>query len=417
MEIKNFSNIIRKKLDNHRKKKILYLRTIVHLLKYFLFKKFRSERCIIDPSSDFFYKYRNLKNYFSFITLFLSKYLKKKNIFISVNNDCNSSMGHIYAEIDQLKRMQKLNDKYIGSTIWFLTSRKEILKETRHIFEEENFKIIFGGIKRLFFTFIAMKYLDISIDGSIGHVSYTMGKNHSDRHVFYEITKQRAKLISNSQDFYPNKNKLSYFNEEKLKLMKGLNISKKYLIIQIKTFLSNGTLKPLNPELLLDTIEYFKKKNYQIIFAGRERIPKIFLNNSVIDYANSKYASPLNDFLLVGNSSLVISSGSGFCALPESLNKPLLILNAHHICQYPGPRTIYLPTLLTRGSKKFNATFQQEYLFTYGKRCGFFKFKDMKILHIPSSEEILMASKELEIFLLEKNVSFTPIQNKIHSSI
>ena len=80
--------------------------------------------------------------------------------------------------------------------------------------------------------------------------------------------------------------------------------------IIVKTSFTNGTFKILNPDSLLKTIEYFQDKDYQIVFAGREQCPDIFSNKSIINYANSKYASPLNDFLLIGHCSLVISSAS-----------------------------------------------------------------------------------------------------------
>ena len=140
------------------------------------------------------------------------------------------------------------------------------------------------------------------------------------------------------------------------------------------------------------------------------------MNNSIINYAKSKYASALNDFLLIAHSSLVLSSGSGFCFLPESLDKPLLVINAHHICQYFGRRTIYLPTLLSRKSEKFNARIQHEYLCTYGKRNGYFTFDDIYIHHTPTSDEIFMAAKELEEYANNKVPKYTSLQKKIRDS-
>ena len=166
----------------------------------------------------------------------------------------------------------------------------------------------------------------------------------------------------------------------------------------------------------MKTINYFQNKDYQIVLAGREQLPAIFLNNSIIDYANSKYANSLNDFIIVGNCSLVISSGSGFCFLPESFDKPLLIYNAHHIVLHFGRRTIYVPTLLSRRSEMFNATIQFKYLCTYGADCGFNNFDDFYILHQPTSEEILNAAKELEEMLNDSPPPFTSLQKKIRDN-
>ena len=416
MMIESMSNFLKFKLAYHRKKKIFYLRAIIHLIKYFLFKGFRKNKCLIDPPLDFFYKYINFPKYFSLLFFIYAKHLKKKKIFISINNSFNSSTGHIYCEISNLHRLQKLDERYSNSTIWFTTSRKEILSEMNDIFRNKNFKILFGGIKRLFLTFVALRNPFISIDGSISSSNLFFGKNYSHRYVYHNLSKQRGRLLLESQDFYPNQSKLNKYLKATNQLMKNLNISEKYIIIQIKTEKVNGTMEPLNPELLLKSIEYFQDKNYQIVFAGREKFPDIFLNKSIINYANSKYASPLNDFLIVGHSTLVIASASGFCFIPENFDKPLLILNAHHIGQNFGKRTIYVPTLLSRRSEEFNARIQHKYLCTYGAGCGYDTFDDMFVLHMPTSDEILMAGKELEEMLLETIPSLTPLQKKISDS-
>ena len=202
------------------------------------------------------------------------------------------------------------------------------------------------------------------------------------------------------------------FDNRKIKLFNALNIQAKYIVLQLKQKKTNGTLKPLDPNLLLETIKYFQKKNYQVIFAGRENFPDAFLNKSIIDYSNSKYKSLLNDYILIANSSLIISSASGFASIPENLDKPLLIINGHHLKYLFFRRSIYLPTLLSRKSKNFDFKKQFSYLCTYGPEIGFSLFDDFFILHIPTSKEILMAAKELES-MINKNVpSLTYLQKK-----
>ena len=204
--------------------------------------------------------------------------------------------------------------------------------------------------------------------------------------------------------------------KKKNKLLKNLGIIKDYVIFQIKTEKVNGTFEPLNPLSLLESIKYFQSKNYQIVFAGRESCPEIFLNNHVINYANSKYASPLNDFLLVGYCTFVIASASGFCMLPENLDKPLLTINSVHGIQHYGRRTIYLPTQLSRNYENFSAKVQHEYLCKYGPDCGESFFDDLYVHHMPNSQEILMASKELESMLSHQIPNLTPLQKQIRDN-
>ena len=209
-----------------------------------------------------------MAQYLSKPLLIYAKYLERKNIFVSVNNEWNFSVGHVYSEIDHLLRMQKLINKYSGSQIWFLTSRKDILVNIGHIIESKHFRILIGGIKRLFLTFVAIRYPAISIDGSIGDEDYILGnKKLSPKVVLYDKPKLRAQLYSKSKNFYPFKDKLELYEIEKTNLMKSLKISKSYIVIQIKTNHGNGTFEVADPNLYLDTIKYFQSKNYLVVLA------------------------------------------------------------------------------------------------------------------------------------------------------
>lgn len=410
----NLKSILKKKLQNDREQNIFYLTAIIHIIKYCFNKNFRKKRCLIDPPASFFYKYRKLVNYFTIPLLIFARFLEKKKIFISVNNEHNYSMGHIHVEIDYLQRKQHFEEKYSDSIIWFTTSRKEILGDTKHIFESKNFKILFGGIKRIFLTFVAIKHPSISINGGISHANHILGRDNSNRIVFHNMRQRHSKMITKSAGFYLQKDKLKDYYEETKNLLEMLNITKKYVVIQIKTEKVNATFEILSPDSLLKSIKYFQDKDYQIVFAGREKFPDIFLNKSIIDYANSKYASALNDFLIIGHSSLVIASASGFCHLVEILDKPLIICNTSAGPGYSGRRTIVLPTLLSRRSEKFNAIIQHKYLCTYHTNFGSDIYDDLYLLHITNSEEIYMAAKELESGMLSEAISsLTPLQKEI----
>ena len=281
MNIENIKNFFKNKIKGHKEDQI-FLRATIHLVKFFLYKNYRDSRCLIDPSVSFFYKYRKLLNYCAIPMSFFAKYLKKKNIFISVHNDYNYSMGHIYSEIDQMQRMLKIDSRYSDATVWFTSSRKEILIETKNIFENKNFKIFFGGMKRIFLTLIAMRHPSISIDASLSFNNYIMGNTKlSQRVVFYEKSKKRADLIARTSEFYPNKDKLNNYNSKKNQLLGNLKIFKKYIVVQTKTTKQNATIKPLSSDLLLETIGYFQNRDYQIVLAGREKFPEKILRGEI----------------------------------------------------------------------------------------------------------------------------------------
>ena len=410
-------NLFKNKLEEHKKFRIFYLSAFIHFTRFILLPSYRRNRCLIDPPSDFFYKYKKLVNYFSIPLLVVGKYLKKRKVFISVNNNCNFSIGHIFCEIDKLKRIQKLNNEYSGSIIWFTSSRKEILGDTKDLFEDKYFKVLFGGIRRLFLMLVAIRYPLISIDESLGADNYIFGNKFlSNRIVYNNKSKRRAKMTAKSPDFYPIKEKLNNYQDEIVKLMKELNIKNKFIVIQMKIVKTNATIEVIDPTVYLETINYFKNKSYDIVFAGREICPKIFLDHNVINYANSKYASPLNDSLLVSQSSLVISSASGFCNIAEVLDKPTLVINSFHGFQQFGRRTILLPTLLSIGGKSPNAKIQHKYVCTFGQELNEDKLNNLKVALIASSDEIYEAAKELEDMINLPVPPFTPLQKKIRDS-
>jgi putative glycosyltransferase (TIGR04372 family) len=417
MVIQKIRNLIRKKIEAHKRDRIFYLRIVVHLTKYILSYKYRKNRCLIEPQTDFFYQYRDKLNYISRLLTIYGKHLEKKKIFISVNNEWNFSIGHVCGEINTATRMQKVTKKYYNSQIWFLTSRKDILKDSKEIFISNNFKILFGGFKRILLTFVAIKYPTIAIDASIGDEDYIFGnKTLTPQVPLYDKPKKRAQLLSQSENFYPFKEKLNFYEVEKKNLFKQLKLFGDYIVIQIKTNSGNGTFEVADPSLYIDTIKYFQKKNYKVVLAGREKCPNEFLENNVVNYSESKYATSLNDFILVGNSKLVIGSASGFCMLPECLDIPVLVINSHHNIQYFGRRTIVLPTLLSRKSAKFNAKIQHYYLCKFGADCGKNIFEDLFILHMPTSKEILEAAKELESMVHENIPPYSEIQKKIRDN-
>ena len=200
-------------------------------------------------------------------------------------------------------------------------------------------------------TFVAIKCPSISIDASLGAENYIFGKKSlSNRIVFHNKSKRRGKMMIKSQEFYPLKENLNKYKDKTLKLLKDLNIKNKFIVIQPKMVKTNATFDILDPKVFLETINYFNSKGYNIVFAGREICPKI-LDNNVINYANSKYASPINDYLLVAESSLVVSSASGFCNIAEITDKPILVINSFHGIQQFGRRTILLPTLISINEK------------------------------------------------------------------
>ncbi len=136
-----------------------------------------------------------------------------------------------------------------------------------------------------------------------------------------------------------------YFNDQLI--FKEFNIFKdKIAVIQIKTIAITGTALPTDPETYIDTINYLKNNDYFIVFAGREKMPKIFYSYDVFNYSESNYANFYNDLLLIKFASIIISSASGFANIAATFNKPLVYSNQwNFVCPPAGNKTITVPCL------------------------------------------------------------------------
>ena len=128
-------------------------------------------------------------------------------------------------------------------------------------------------------------------------------------------------------------------------------------------------------------------------------MPDIFAKIGVINYAESKNATAINDYLLVLNSSGVLASSSGFCYIPDVLDIPLLTINVLYLTAYPGRNTINIPSLLSKDNTPMKFKEQLEYIYSRGQVTNKTIMEDNVLCDDASSEDILLAFKELYIII------------------
>lgn len=382
-------NFFKNKAQNHE---LLLLRAVIHVIRFIGFKSYRSNTCFINPSAEFFYRARPFLSFFPIPYAIISNFLIKKNYYVSVNNSWNQSVGHLYAEIDLLKRIQNSHQRYQNSKIIFTSANKTLLKQTKIIFEDENFIILIGGLRRLVLTLTVMRHPILSIDGSLGDDDYVRSSSKLTAFNTY-ISKQskRAKLIYKTIDYYPIKKRDQFITKNSKQLRKKLGITKPYVVIQIKDKKQNASFVATNPATIIPTIRLVMTEGYDVVFAGREKCPDVFHKLGVINYSESKLANALNDYSLVLDASLVIASASGFCNVAETLDKPILIINSWHGIQQFGRKTLILPMILA--SNGVQLTFREQMGLLIGHKA-FKKDADhsnISVYHEVTEEEILIA--------------------------
>ena len=218
-----------------------------------------------------------------------------------------------------------------------------------------------------------------------------------------EFSFDHMKLISQSESLDLNKNLNLNFMKDKI--FYNLNIKKKYVCLFLRPYQLNKKFEyetdvrssyDMKNYLKLCN-SYLKKKGYQIILIGSYN--KFFDNkifSNIINYRNSKFQNPINDFILTNYCEFAICNSGGYAVLPSILNKPNLMINSS--CFYDNyffNKTIYYPKHFLKNKKKIN------------------------ILDIMKNPIFFEATEESfrEQSILTKDISYSELQNAVENFI
>jgi len=362
MKLQPNENIAKRMVQRLRSRSI-FVAAVIHVIRLFISAEYRKKRPTIICASDaFLYKYGRTTAYLLWpVLFFIAKVLSKKNIYISVHNIV--AVGHLYPEIDLLKRYLSTGRLPANSYILFVQPKSELLVGIKELFDDEHVLIIASGALHLLFQLTAILRPEISVNVSQSSLNYVAKKNDLSVHdVFMGRQYERAVFISSQPDNFPlRKYGDSYrgaFVHQKL------GIRDRYVVIQIKDKAVNATFQPVDPHTYLPALGWIKSRGYDIVFAGREKLPDCFSHLNIYNYSESAYANPINDYMLVFNASFVLGSASGFVMIAELLNIPLLSINSWQHVSYVGRKTILIPTLLEKEGMTLSFEDQRKYAFS-----------------------------------------------------
>jgi putative glycosyltransferase (TIGR04372 family) len=394
-------------------KNILILRVMIHIARLLLSKKYRLNNSLISTNSRFFYGYgRGLAIIIKpFINNEVMK-LKKNNTLVSVEN-IPDSIGHLTVELESLLRLSEENEQL---KILYIYPKNKILKEISCLFAHTKIEIKSNGFLHLWYHIMAISNPEISISVSESSLNYVRGRNGlTTAEVFLGRIASRVKNnVKNPENTPFNKIIKSGVVDNKIF---GRLVKKKYVVVQYKNEAVNATIEPLDSSKLIKALTYLKKLGYDIVLAGREKMPKAFAEIGVIDYANSIYANVVNDYYIVFNAEFIISSASGFNNIAEALDKPLLVYNTWHHVFMGSRKTLVLPRIIKFNDKILNCRDQLEFMLnckTNEKNLPV-SMVNLKCIDI-SSEDIYYSVKELlYVNSCAEPHDFTPLQKLVKS--
>ena len=393
--------IFKKKLST-----FLLVRILLHLFRWLFLSNWRISFSFIYPNEQWHDRYSVfLATYFYWLFKPLAIFLVNKKILFSVNN-IHNAVGHVYPEVDYLLRLKKTDEKVKDKSIFYIYPKNPVLTGfVKAVGHSTEVKFILSGFLHLIIWPLLMRYPELTISTAHGPYNYSIDKskrflkvtypnNLSYADIFRDRQKKYSQLRAQTLDYYPLKTVSLLPNE----LVEMIGLSK-YMVIQIKTEAVNGTLQPVDPSTYVDALKEMLSLGYQVVFAGREKMPDIFAKIGVINYAESKNATAINDYLLVLNSSGVLASSSGFCYIPDVLDIPLLTINVLYLTAYPGRNTINIPSLLSKDNTPMKFKEQLEYIYSRGQVTNKTIMEDNVLCDDASSEDILLAFKELYIII------------------
>jgi len=323
------------------------------------------------------------------VLLLVKNFLQKRSMLISVDN--LFAIGHIYPEIDELIRFLHQHENQNLKIIYAYPSTKLISKE---IFCADRLILIESGLWHCCLVIIAMCEPSLSISMAHSVVSCINQRDASVREVFLVRQVRAAFRKRQHATYFPLRNygDANRFPDD---LRKLVGPPGSYVVVQIKDYAVNGTWKAVDPLSYEDAFGYLITKGYSIVLGGRESYPSNFRKFGVIDFANSCIASALTDYWLVYGAKLVVGSASGFCLIPEALDKPLVSINSWQHIPYIGRKTINIPSRLVVNSDPLSFKQQLKFLLSGETSIS----GDSSASHFSvvdaSSKEILEGIKEI----------------------
>ena len=332
---------------------------ITHIFKFLFNKQYRKHNSLFKISNFYLNKLNPLLAYLlTPISYIFFLYLRKYKYRFIVNT-ISQSPGHVLMELDWFFRHKKYSlENYKYGIIW---PKSEVSICTKEMFNSRfDFFIVNNFLFRII-SLILLKYPELTIDFSLSHLNYFSNKEtnsskfyllkkfflkhklHKDKSEIINNYTSYYKIISKEKNFFPLSDFLNYDN----KLKSFIGTDTKYAVIQIKNITINNTLRATDPKTYVKTIKYLQQKGLKIIFAGREKMPKIFFDLDILNYSEWQGANFKFDMQLIKNSQFVLSSASGFGLLADTMGVPLVWTNFWQIgLQLPGKNTIFIPTLL-----------------------------------------------------------------------
>ncbi len=306
----------------------------------------------------------------------LIKKLKKEDRKVAGGMLFFSSPGHMLGEADLLLRYVLIG-KASKSTIVILPPT-DMCIFTGKVLTHLGVEVLYHPDAYKIIAQISIFFPELIID--IGFATSKLNNNkeksriaaeHWNNEVFYNLTANEYytsvieyfAVWNVTKGYYPFRIALDTF--QKPDEVQNIISRGKYVMLKIESFIRNATGKLIDPSSYVRTIIKLKELGYNIVLAGREHMPIEFNKLGIYDYANSKFASALNDAMLFRYCEFAISTGSGATLFAEVLGIKSCSLGTFQMIPYPSGNNLTVPTRLKIRSNNKVLIFSEHMIFLY----------------------------------------------------
>lgn len=376
-----------------------------HSIFYVFYGKFRKYNSILGVPR--FYKEwvaPNLSFYIYWLAWPIAFILKRRKISFLVNNISNSP-GHVSCELDNFFRnlyLGKLDASKRYAVVWPCS---EVAHGAKEIYSKKFVNFTVSDVLYAAILPLTMRYSELRTDCSLSGVDESLLNCKKYVTNLLPILKQGVRPYEDVWkryfDYFLIRAQTNGFTPLKIGGLVSSELNeflgdakKKYALIQIKTHAVNATATPTDPYSYVETIEYLTREGFKVVFAGRETMPNQFKDLGVMNYAESEIASFRHDLELVQNAKFVLSSGSGFGMMPDTMEIPLVYANQWSFaCPAPGRYTVTLPALFRDSSGQL-WSFKDQIAYFYDRKDSVSPIPSALNVRPASALEILEATKE-----------------------
>lgn len=347
---------------------------------------------------------------------------KRYNICFVVN--IAGGVGHIVAELDCFARRLYVQEIDTRKRYVWIRKGDRFSKPCVKLYGRYFW---FAKASYLLYEFIlpiTIRFKDITLDAGFSGLLWQL--DHQGKYIRplpgqdYLNLLQLRDMIHLWIKYYKIRYKTAHYypllaqvkSSHRLKKFLG-NDGQEFVLIHVKETLGNATAAPTDAHTYLELISILQKRGYKVIFVGREKIPSCFLDCGVLNYAEYKYASFLNDILLFQNCKMAIVGGSGISFLADCYQVPYLYVNSWHLASPTySPLSINVPTLLQKQCGAFLTFKEQIDLYLEIEPDGKIPRLKEYMPRNASSDELVAALRELD-FLVQEETPWTDLQQSV----